>query len=58
MSKKTKNKEERIMIRVTKKQKKFYQLGARMYTNGDLSKWVRYCLENISPKRLKRNQVK
>lgn len=47
-------KETFIKVRMTKKQKNKAQIRADLYADGNLSLWVRYCIDNPKPKILKK----
>lgn len=49
-----KDKKELIQIRISKKEKNKAQIRANLYFSGNLSKWLRYCLENANVKKLKK----
>jgi hypothetical protein len=41
--------DKKILIKLSSKQKTRALMLAKIYTNGNLSKFVRYCLENYIP---------
>jgi hypothetical protein len=45
----TKKKSELIKLRITPEQKNRARGLAEIYTNGNVSDWVRFCLENYLP---------
>ena len=47
-----------ITVRLTKEEKRRLEVLAEMYGNGDLSQWVRHCLENYQPKLVKTRRKK
>ena len=49
-----KDKKQLIQIRISEKEKNKAQIRANLYFEGNLSKWLRYCLENVNVKKLKR----
>jgi len=48
-----KPKTERLEIRLSKKQLAYVNVRAKTYADGDLSAWVRHCLFNYKPKKIK-----
>lgn len=49
-----KPKNKRLEVRLSEKQLNFVILRAEVYAEGDLSEWVRHCLFNYKPKKIKR----
>ena len=54
--KKKKNFSEKILIKLSIVEKNRAQGFADIYAGGNLSKWVRHCLDNYSPKFLKKKR--
>lgn len=47
-------KQKLIQIRISEKEKNKAQIRANLYFNGNLSEWLRYCLDNVNVKKLKK----
>ena len=47
-------KETLIRFRISEAQKNEVQTRANIYSNGNISEWIRYCLSNPNPKILKK----
>ena len=54
--KKTKLYTEITAFKQTRKQKKQMLAMAKLYSGGDVSNWIRYCLESYSPKMLNKKK--
>lgn len=50
---KDKPKNKRLEIRLSEKQLNYVLTRAQVYANGDLSAWVRHCLLDYKPKKIK-----
>ena len=46
-----------ITCRVTKKLKKKCEIMAGIYADGDMSEWIRHCIDNYQPKIVKKKRA-
>jgi len=47
----------KIQIRLDERQKNKAQIRANLYFKGNLSKWIKYCLENCNTRKIKREEL-
>ncbi len=50
------NKERIVTFRVTRKEYKQMKVMAGFYSHGDVSTWIRYCLDEYTPKMLRKRK--